>query len=123
MESQWEKIYRKIINTQKPVYFFQFNFNCEDSNMVKLNWDKLKTQVKNSIIEEWNGLSFIEMASPIVIPLSGFLLWMTGQSWIYFVLGLMIFSFLFAILKNKTKTDNNLQEPPVLVFQFGKNKK
>ena len=60
------------------------------------------------------------MASPIAIPLSGFLLWMTGQSWIYFLLGVIIFGFLFAILKNKTKTENNLQEPPVLVLEKAK---
>ena len=85
--------------------------------MVKLNFDKLKNQVKNSIIEEWNGISYIDIASPIVVLLGGSLLWMIGQSWIYFVLGVMIFAFLFAFLKNKTKTENNLQEPPVLVLE------
>ena len=106
-----------LINNKYRSLFPQLNFDCEDSNMVKLNFDKLKTQVKNSFIEEWNELGFIEIASPVVMLFWGSLLWMTGQSWIYFVLGVMIFAFLFAKLKNKKKTGKKVQEPPVLVLE------
>ena len=78
----------------------------------------MKSQVKNSFIEElWNGhyasLNLLFWAS---------LLWMTGQSWICWGLGVLILTFWFTVLKNKTNSRNNLQEHPVLVVERTKGK-
>ena len=96
----------------------QFNFDCDNDNMVKLNFDKLKSQVKNSFIEElWKGQHIIAITAPLVILFCASLLWITGQSWIFFGLGMLLLAFWFTILK-KTNSRNNLQEePPVLVIE------
>ena len=86
--------------------------------MVKLNFDKLKSQVKNSFIEElWKGQHIIAITAPLVILFCASLLWITRQSWIFLGLGMLLLAFWFTILK-KTNSRNNLQEePPVLVVE------
>ena len=99
----------------------QLNFDCDNDNMVKLNFDKLKSQVKNSFIEElWNGQHIFEITAPVTILFCASLLCMTEQSWIFLGLGVLILAFWFAILKKKNQTNsgNSLQEePPVLVVE------
>ena len=94
--------------------------------MVKLNFDKLKTQVLTSFNEEfWNGQSFIEMVFPVAFLLSGSLLWMTGgQSWSYCLLGVIMLAFLYSNLRRKTNDANKIQEPvpPILVLEKSKSK-
>ena len=85
--------------------------------MVKLNFDKLKSQVKNSFNEElWNGHNIFAITTPLVILFCATLLWMTKQSWIFWGLVLILVLW-FRILKNRTNCRNNTQEPPVLVVE------
>ena len=78
----------------------------------------MKSQVKNSFMEElWNG-----HYGPLILLFCAFLLWITGQSWICWGLGVLILAFWFQVLKNKTNSKNNLQEHPVLVVERTKGK-
>ena len=93
--------------------------------MVKLIFDKLKIQLKNSFNEElWNRNGHYNFAftAPLVILFCASLLWMTGQNWIFWGLCVLILAFWFMILRNKTNSRNNIQEPPVLIVGRTKGK-
>ena len=86
--------------------------------MVKINFDKLKTQVKDSFIEEfWNRPSLGEIIYSVAILLSGSLLWISGQSWLCFCSGVIILAIMFAILKKRTIIESKVQETPVFVLE------
>ena len=114
---------RNPIDNMPEFNSIHFKFDPDSDNMVKLNFDKLKSQLKNSFNEELlnrNGNDIFPITAPLVILFCASL--MTGQSWIFWGLSVLILAFWFIILKNKTSSRNNMQEPPVLVVERSKAK-
>ena len=99
---------RNPIDNMPEFNSIHFKFDPDSDNMVKLNFDKLKSQLKNSFNEELlnrNGNDIFPITAPLVILFCASL--MTGQSWIFWGLSVLILAFWFIILKNKTSSRNN----------------